>query len=99
MSVFEGAEVRQRQRTSTGEIPPQDPVFTYCWHDWSIINKKKPHFISPAAKDRQILEQVPRVYTFLCARRKQGDAKEEEEVKGNIWCITSAPGLLTVGNH
>lgn len=60
---------------------------------------KKPHFISPTAKDRQLLEQVPRVYTFLCARRKQGDAKEEEEVKGNIWCITSAPGLLTVGNH
>lgn len=32
-------------------------------------------------------------------RRKRVDVKEEEEIKDNIWCITSAPGLLTMGNH
>lgn len=43
------------------------------------------------------MEHVLRAYTLTFARRKQGNAKEEEGVKGNIWRITSASGLLTMG--
>ncbi len=53
----------------------------------------------------QVLSSYSYVSLYVCmhicmsVRRKQGDAKEEEEIKDNIWCITSAPGLLTTGNH
>lgn len=96
-SLYEGAKVSETNDMHWRNSSTGSNLHVLLALDWSIINKK--HFISPAVKDRQLLEQVPRVYAFLCARRKQGDAKEEEEVKGNIWCITSAPGLLTVGNH